>query len=178
MSYRFAAISPGLDLASFDCGEPHYNDWLTRSAERADQAGAARVYVLLAGHARVVGYFAICPTAVVRDTLPGSVRRNAPDPVPGYLIAKLALDRSLRGDAVAMWGTQLLVEALSRIVRAAEVSGGRVIVVDADNEGLVHWYTDHSFHQVRPGGLRLYMKVATARRQLIDSAAPDPPRSS
>lgn len=83
---------------------------------------------------------------------------------PGFLLAKLALDRSLQGDKDAMWGTQLVVGALRRIVEAANVSGGRVIIVDADNERLVPFYASHSFLPTRVHSLRLYMKVATARK--------------
>jgi hypothetical protein len=81
-------------------------------------------------------------------------------------VAKLALDKSMRGDKVNQWGWQLLRVALETIMDAAEVGGGQIIVVDADNPGLVDWYARHGF--VAPGGanLRLYMKVATARKYL------------
>jgi hypothetical protein len=66
------------------------------------------------------------------------------------------------------WGTQLVVDALRRIVAAADLSGGRVIVVDEDNEQLVLFRTAHSFLPTSSDPLRLYMKVATARRLLGD----------
>ncbi|MEJ7705944.1 MAG: hypothetical protein WKF82_00955 [Nocardioidaceae bacterium] len=110
-----------------------------------------------------MGYYAICPTSVVRAELPNSVTKSMPNPVPGFLLAKMALDRSLQGDKEAMWGAQLIVAALRRIVEAANVSGGRVIVVDTDNEGLLPFYSSHSFLPTKGHPLRLYMKVATAR---------------
>lgn len=115
---------------------------------------------------RVVGYYAIAPTGIGRATLPRSATGHSPDPVPGFLLAKLALDRTLQGDPDHKWGTQLVVDALRRILAAAHHSGGRVIVVDADNERLVPFYTAHSFLPARSNPLRLYMKVATARRLL------------
>ncbi len=78
----------------------------------------------------------------------------------------MALDSSLRGDRDARWGTQLLVEALRRIVEAARVDGGRVVIVDADNEGLLGFYQGHGFLPTGVDPLRLYMKVATARALL------------
>lgn len=166
MTPRIIPLGTGVDLGVFDCGQQDYNDWLVHSAGRAEQAGTAKVYLLMDEPARVLGYFAICPTAVARAGLPGAASRNAPDPVPGYLLAKLALDRSLQRDRTMQWGTQLVLGALRRIVGAAEVGGGRVIVVDADNEGLVSWYRRHSFLPTRGSDLRLYMKVATARSQI------------
>jgi hypothetical protein len=163
-------MAPGYELGAFDCGEDAYNRWLVNAAEAAVRAGTAGVYLLIEDadntDPRVLGYYAICPTAVVRDDLPKAVTRSGPDPVPGFLLAKMALDRSLRGDGEAMWGTQLLVAALRRIVQAADMSGGRVIVVDADNDGLLAFYRRHSFKPTGVDPLRLYMKVATARRVL------------
>lgn len=168
---RMGPDFPALDLTTFDCGVDAYNQWLTRSAAGAVKAGTAAVHLLVQdgtdkGTLRVMGYVAIAPTAVVRDDLPGSVARGMPTMIPGYLLAKMALDSSLRGNREARWGTQLLVEALRRIVDAATVSGGRVVVVDADNEGLLAFYRGHSFLPTGVDPLRLYMKVATARAVL------------
>lgn len=168
---RLGPESPALDLTTFDCGVDAYDQWLARSAAGAVKAGTAAVHLLVQhatddGALRVVGYVAIAPTAVVRDDLPGSVASGMPTLIPGYLLAKMALDSSLRGDRQARWGTQLLVEALRRIVDAATVGGGRVIVVDADDERLLGFYRGHSFLPTGVSPLRLYMKVATARSLL------------
>lgn len=48
-------------------------------------------------------------------------------------------------------------------MEAANVSGGHVIVVDADNEGLLSFYSSHSFLPTKGHPLRLYLKIATAR---------------
>lgn len=171
-TYRVTPLAPGYDLGAFDCGYPAYNDWLVRVAAQAEAAGTSRTHLLVQdnGESRVIGYFAICPTAVSRDSVPGGARSGGLDPVPGYLIAKLALDRDFQGDERNEWGTQLLVAALECIVRAADISGGRVIVVDADNGNLLPFYRDHDFLPTGRDPLRLYMKVATARAVLSDRA--------
>jgi hypothetical protein len=68
-----------------------------------------------------------------------------------------------QGDPAYKWGTQLVIDTLRRIVAAADVSGGRVIVVDANNQRLVPFSTAHSFLPTRSDPLRM---VATARRLL------------
>lgn len=165
--YRFAPFAADYDVDMFDCGDTNYNRWLREGADTAVRAGTAGVYVLLqdapAAPSRVVGYYAIAPTAVVRAELPRAAAGGGPDPVPGFLLAKVALDQSLQGSE-EKWGTQLILSALRRIVDAASVSGGRVIVVDADNEGLVPFYAGHSFLPTKADPLRMYMKVATARK--------------
>jgi hypothetical protein len=174
-SYRVVKLAPWFDLGAFDCGEPAYNEWLANDATRAVESGSAAVHLLVetptdggdqpAGD-RVVGYFAICPTLIVRDDAPKQVRRGLLRSAPGWLLAKLALDRSLRGDPERQWGRQLLREALLTVIAAAELGGGQVIVVDPDNAGLVDWYAANGFLSTGGPDLRMYMKVATARAYL------------
>ncbi|WP_153505902.1 GNAT family N-acetyltransferase [Cumulibacter manganitolerans] len=171
-TYRLAALDSTFDLARFDCGESAYNTWLTDTALRANESGSSAVYVLLeqAGHEReqVVGYFAICPTTVVRDAMPKPLQRGMLRATPGWLLAKLAINRSLREQRRG-WGRHLLREALEVIVDAAERGGGAVIVVDADNEGLISFYERNGFVSTGAGNLRMFLKLATARAYLRPS---------
>jgi len=167
--HYFTTFNDRFDLTAFDCGHEEYNRWLVRHAATAVRAGTAGVYLLIesvANRERVVGYHAIAPTSVVRQELPRTAVGSSPDPVPAFLIARLALDRTHHGDKTARWGTQLIVDALRRILAAASVSGGRVIVVDADNAGLVPFYRAHDFLPTQADRLRLCMKVSTARKAL------------
>jgi ribosomal protein S18 acetylase RimI-like enzyme len=168
-SYRLALLDEGFDLTEFDCGEPEYNTWLAKHARRAHELGSSRVYVLLEcdsdGNERVVGYFAICPTTVVRATMPKPLRRDMLSSAPGWLLAKLAVDKSVRGSEHQL-GRQLLREALETIADAAARGGGAVIVVDPDNEGLVGFYQRHGFKPTDGGDLRMFMKIATVRDTL------------
>lgn len=115
---------------------------------------------------RVVGYYAICPTMILRDDIPKPVQRGVLRQAPAWLFAKLALDKSLRGDHHHQWGTQLLRDALQTILASVDNSGGQIIVVDADNAGLVDWYSRRGFKNTGGSDLRLYMKVATAQKYL------------
>ena len=170
--YRTTPIAPGFNLEAFDCGEAAYNTWLSAKAENVHRAGNAAVHLLIEDatpptDGKVVGYYALAPTQIVRGETPSSVGRGGTDPTPGYLLAKMALDKSLRGDLVHQWGAQLLRQALFTILEAATAGGGRVIVVDADNEGPLPWYVRHGFRSTGvEGDLRLYMKVSTARKYL------------
>jgi predicted GNAT family N-acyltransferase len=169
--YRVTKLAPGFNLGAFDCGESAYNEWLVQHAVNAVQAGSSMVYLLLeqahpGAEERVVGYYAICPTLVVRDEMPRSLQRGVLRAAPAWLLAKLALDKSLRGHKEQQWGAQLLRQALEKIVASVDLGGGQIIVVDADNPGLTDWYTRHGFRSTGGQDLRLYMKVATARKYL------------
>jgi hypothetical protein len=168
--FRVTKLNPGFDLRAFVCGESAHNEWLVQHAVNAVQAGSSMVYLLLEqvhpGAERVVGYYAICPTVVVRDDMPKSLQRGVLRAAPAWLLAKLALDMSLRGDKDHQWGAQLLREALEKIVASVDLGGGQIIVVDADNPGLIGWYSRQGFKSTGGQDLRLYMKVATARKYL------------
>lgn len=170
-TYRIVKWAPGYDLGAFDCGELSYNDWLTRHAAASVRSGVCAVYLLLKeedGRALVVGYYAISPTQVVRDVAPAGMARGWPHVVPAWRLGKLALHVDLRQDKDAQWGRQLLREALKTLIRVADAGGGKVIVVDADNPGLVAFYTRNGFRSTgAKGDLSLYMKVSTARKALL-----------
>lgn len=151
------------ELAGFDCGVADLNEWLRGQALRAQGSDTARTYVWTAPDSkRVVAYYAIAPTQVLRD----EVSRNQSGGVtvvPAYLLARLALDRSLHGQGL---GGELLVDALDRIVQASASAAGRLIVVDAIDDAAAGFYSHHDFQPVKNNQRRLVMKIATAREAL------------
>jgi GNAT superfamily N-acetyltransferase len=106
----------------------------------------------------VVAYHATAPTQVGRIELPSRSRSGGYSRIPGYLIGRLALDRALHGQGL---GAQLLLDALERIVEAADRAGGRVIVVDAIDETAYRFYRHHGFQGIEESN-RLVMRLATA----------------
>lgn len=92
---------------------------------------------------------------------------------PGYLIGKLALDKTCQ----TRWrkqndhdplpqslGPDLLLAAIVKAVEAARIGGGQGIVIDADKEDLGPFYQRWGFIPADgPGQLRLYMKMSTPR---------------
>jgi GNAT superfamily N-acetyltransferase len=145
------------DLAAFDCGVPSLSEWLRRTALTA-QAKGVTVTDVWADAARVVAYYSVSPTAVVSDGLPRGATTGL-DVIPGYLLGRLALNRSLHGQGL---GERLLVHALERILRAADEGGGRLVMVDAIDDAAAEFYAYFGFRSI-PGTMRLFMKVATIR---------------
>lgn len=161
--WRSSALDESHDLAAFDCGVPGLTTWLTEHARRAQGSGTAMTYVWTRDHdTRVLAYYAITPHQLRREELPGSLAGGV-SVVPGYLLARLALDLSLHGQGL---GGELLHDALGRIVTAAGVAGGRLVVVDAISEQAAAFYQHFAFRPVRDNPLRLVMKIATARKAL------------
>ncbi len=91
--------------------------------------------------------------------------------IPGYLIVRLALDVSFHGHG---YGAHLLLDALDKVVRAAEIGGGRLIVVDAIDDEAYEFPEHFDFIPVKNRRGRLVMKMSTAASAL--RAAQDQPR--
>ena len=103
------------DVTSFSCGKPALDSWLRSRAHRNQETGDSRTFVL-SENGHVTAYDALSAASVARITLHGSLRRNAPDPVPLLLLGQLAVATTHRGMGL---GSRLLRDAL---IRAATVS--------------------------------------------------------
>jgi GNAT superfamily N-acetyltransferase len=160
--YLSAPLGPDHEVGAFQCGKQSLDDWLRGQARRAQEAGTARTYIWTKPDSPdVLAYYSIAPTQVTKVDVPRSLSGGC-STIPGYLLARLALDASLHGQGL---GAELLVDALGRIVEAAQAGGGRLIVVDALDEQAKAFYRRHDFIPVE-GTMRLYLKVATARTAL------------
>ncbi len=151
------------DLAQLDCGRDELDRWLLHEALRAQAAGIAHTTVWTRpDDPVVVAFYAIAPTQLMRADLPSRSFSAGYSMIPGYLIARLALNRALHGQRL---GTHLLLDALERIVVAATNAGGRLIAVDALDDAAHRFYRHHDFQPIQ-GSRRLVMKIATARAAL------------
>lgn len=160
--YTCVALGPDHEVGAFRCGKPPLDDWLRSQALRAQTARTARTYVWTqVDGPEVLAYYSIAPTQIARSEVTRSLAGGY-TVIPGYLLARLALDEHLHGQGL---GSELLVDALERIVEAARSGGGRLIVVDAIDDDAHAFYRRHDFVPIT-GSMRLYLKVATAEAAL------------
>lgn len=157
------ALAGGHDLDAFDCGHDALTDWLRRHARPATGQGTRTYLLVEEATGAVAGYFAVAPHLLERDDAPPRVGRGAPRRIPAILLAKLALRRDLHGHGL---GAELLAYALTTIVAAARSAGGRLIVVDAVDDGAAGFYRVHDFEPSPTDPYRLIMKLSTAARAL------------
>jgi ribosomal protein S18 acetylase RimI-like enzyme len=151
------------DLQGFDCGHDELNEWLRRHARHAVRQGT-RTYVLIQeGSLDVLGYFALAPHLLERAEVPPRIGRGAPHRIPAILLAKLALDIRLQGRGL---GRELLLRALSTIVDAARLAGGKLVVVDAIDDAAVAFYERHDFLAMPSNPSRLVQKLSTVAKAL------------
>jgi GNAT superfamily N-acetyltransferase len=166
-------LREGDRVAGFDCGVRALDDWLHARAWRSHMAGGSRVYVATTAddEDRVIAYYALCAGAARRAPLPGSVRRNMPDPVPVAVLARLAVDRRFQGAGLR---SALLADAVRRVHQAAAVVGMRALVVDAW-DGAESFYERLGFTAFPPGSGRFVAPLQHLAASIAKAASPPPP---
>lgn len=148
------------ELSSFDSGEPSLDDWLRRRALGNQTAGASRCFVTCRD-GRVVGYYALSTGAVQRLDASRRVGHGMPDPVPVALLGRFAIDVKEQGRGL---GANLLRDAITRTVEAAEIIGIRALLVHALHDQARQFYLHFGFEPspTNPLHLLLLMKDAKA----------------
>ena len=162
MNLRVVALDESHDLGSFTCGNDELDGWLRLHARNATGQGT-RTLVVVDGGDTIVGYFSVAPHVLDRGDAPKKLGRGAPRQIPAILLAKLALSADLHGQGL---GAELLVRALGTIIDAARAAGGKIVVVDAIDEGAAAFYRHHDFDALPNRPDRLVMKLSTAARAL------------
>lgn len=148
---------------AFDCGVPELNDYLRKFARQNSKSGLARTYVaVMPGESLVRGYYSLSSSAVACSSLPEAARKKLPRyPVPTILIGRLAVDNSMQGKGL---GQELLMDALSRIVRAAEVIGVHAIEVHAKDASARKFYAPYGFASLIDDKHHLYLSIAAVKK--------------
>lgn len=156
-------LGPSHELASFDSGSESLDRYLKRFAYTNNQAGSARTYVSLRGN-RVVGYYTLTPGSVAREEAPERVAHGlARHPIPVILLARLAVDKSEQGQGL---GKGLLRDALLRVVQAADLIGGRALLVHAKDERAKSFYESFGFEASPIDPFHLYLLLKDIKKTL------------
>lgn len=145
------------DVAAFSCGKAALDNWLkTRALSNQQKGFTAVIVVREAG--RVVGYYGLAPTAVIPAVMPRSIRTGQPpDPVPCLLLGQLATDTAYAGQGI---GSGLLKHALTRCVAAANLIGGRALLVNAIDEEAAAFWRRRGFLPSKDDALTLFRSMA------------------
>jgi len=157
------------DRESFNCGEEALNEYLCRYARKSHEQGGAKTFLAIddADNKTVLGFYSLSPASVDYARTPETVRRGlARHEVPGFRLARLAVDRRMQGQGL---GGQLLLAAGRRCLLAATEVGGVVLVIDAKNERAAGWYASYGAVPLLDAPLTLLLLLATIEAALKKS---------
>ena len=111
----------------------------------------------------------LAPTALLPSTRPRSIRTGQPpNPVPCLLLGQLATDRNWIGKGV---GTGLLKHALQRCVAAAQLVGGRAMIVNAVDIEAAEFWTRRGFIASKDDPLILFRSIADIAASIVSRPA-------
>jgi GNAT superfamily N-acetyltransferase len=154
------------EVGAFSCGKPALDNWLKTRAFANQRNGFAAVMVVHEKN-RVGGFYALAPTAILPASMPRSLRTGQPpNPVPCLLLGQLATDLKWAGRGV---GTALLADALRRSVRAADLVGGRALVVKAIDVEAAEFWRRRGFQPSRDDEMILFRALADIARAIREA---------
>ncbi|MCA5894315.1 GNAT family N-acetyltransferase [Isoptericola sp. NEAU-Y5] len=153
--------SAAIKLHPFDCGEPELNDCLARYASQSEKKDNVRTTLLLDEEAqRVAGYFSMRTFELSAADGESAMGRRLRYPVPAMLLARLAVDNDYKGQGVCKL---LLVDALQRLLAAADNVGFEIVVVHALHEDAACFYLKHGFRRFLDHDLSLFLTTKDLR---------------
>nr|WP_254208751.1 GNAT family N-acetyltransferase [Enterobacter hormaechei] len=144
-------------MGEFVSGEAVLDEWLKQRGLKNQALGAARTFVICkTGTKQVAGFYSLGTGSVNHTQATGNLRRNMPDPIPVIILARLAVDVSLRGNEL---GADLLHDAVLRCYRVAENIGVRAIMVHALTEEAKAFYIHHGFKASQTQERTLFLRL-------------------
>lgn len=155
------AIAKSHNRKGFDCGDAGMNMFLERFARQGHEQNAVKTFCAIADEQpdRVLGFYSLAPASLEHDRVPPAMTRGlARYTVPGFLLARLAVDTSVAGRGL---GGQLILAAALRCIRVTEEVGGVLMIIDAKNERAARWYASYGAEALKDRPLTLVVPLAT-----------------
>lgn len=153
------------DRGGFDCGVEPLNRYLQQIARQHIAKGISKTFVLVDEHAAapkpVLGFFTISLCQVLGQQVPAKWAKKLPEQIPAMRLGRLAVAQTQQG---AGYGKTLLVDALHRIARVADLAGGIGLFVDAKDEAAAAFYARFGFEPTPSEPLTLFMPTETIRQ--------------
>ncbi len=172
--FRIEAFDPDRHLREgFASGVEAVDNFLKRTANKLARADNLRLFVMTAANGAVIGFYALNAHAIDYAELPARYARTRPGHgfIPAAFIAMIGVDARHQGRG---YGGDLLVDALGRIVRAADSVGVAVALLDVLDDGDQRavgrrktLYESYGFIALPSRPLRLFLPIATVRQLLV-----------
>lgn len=144
----------------FSCGEPTLDGWLQQQAHKNEDRGASRTYVVSDGMT-VVSYYCLSAGGIARNHAPKRLQRNMPDPIPVMVLGRLVTDQRYQGRGI---GKAMLLDAILRVLQAADIVGVRAMLVNAISSSVEQFYLRNGFLASPVDPLMLCLPLETARQ--------------
>lgn len=162
------------DRTAFSCGVEQVDNYFQKTANKLARADNVRLYVMTDLDGSLIGFYSINAHSVHYEELPKKFERTRPSHgnIPAAYISIIGRDQKFRGSG---YGSDLLVDALRRIVQAADALGIAVVMLDVldcgDPKRVAHrkaLYEGFGFISLSSNPLRMFMPITTVRTLLTE----------
>ncbi|HEX8612848.1 MAG TPA: GNAT family N-acetyltransferase [Telluria sp.] len=164
MAIRVVPLETVHEVSEFNCGNNDLNVFLQTIARQHQRKFISKTYVLIDDDAPtvVMGFYTVAVRKMVaKDDLPPEMAKKIPTEVPGFSLARLAIQNELQGCG---HGEYMLFHALARAARVADEIGGYAVFVDAKDEAAATFYKKYGFIPFPDDPLTLCLKSADIPR--------------
>lgn len=151
---------------AFNSGEDSLNKYLQKQATQDIKRNLSAVYVLLEGQdSTVLGYYTLCSSSVLIDSIPHEVSKKLPryPLIPVTLLGRLAIDIKLQGQG---FGALLLTDALIRAGRLSNELGSMAVIVDSLNSKATDFYEKFGFQKFIDKTNKLFLPMSVIKQLL------------
>lgn len=164
--------------ATFSYGVEQVDNYFKKTANKLRNADIVRLMVMTKGGNEVIGFYALNAHAVRFEELPKKYARTRPShgSITAAYISMIGRDEQYRGSS---YGGDLLVDALRRIVAAADQIGISVVLLDVLDCGDPQktarrkaLYESYGFQELASVPLRMFLPIAIAA-QLVGETSTD-----
>jgi GNAT superfamily N-acetyltransferase len=146
-------------FADFVCAEASLERWLKQRALSNEGKGASRTFVVC-HEAQVVGYYCLSAGSVLHESVPGSLKRNMPEPIPVILVGRLAVHSRWQGKGI---GSGLLKDAVLRAINVSKEIGARALLCHAISQNAKHFYEHYGFVESPIDAMMMMLDLASLR---------------
>lgn len=160
------------DRAAFSCGVEQVDNFFKRTANKLAAADNLRVFVMTRGAGDIVGFYALNAHAVDYQNQPPKYARTRPGhgSIPAAYLSMIGVDTRYAGKGC---GGDVLVDALTRIAKAADNIGIAAVMLDILDDGNAELiarrkvlYEGYGFTALPSNPLRLFLPIGTVRALL------------
>ena len=116
----------------------------------------------------ILGFYTLSMASVSADSIASVLREKMPKyPLPVALVGRLAVDQRAQGRRL---GEVILLDALKRVLDAANVVGCLGVIVDAKDEGAERFYAKYDFETISADAWphRMFVSTVTLRTTFAD----------
>ena len=164
MATRVVPLETSHQVNKFDCENADLNFFLQATAGQHQRKFLSKTYVLIDDDAptEVLGFYTLAVRRMISKLeLPPAMAKRLPRDIPGLSLARLAVDRNVKGQGL---GEYLLFDGMHRARRVATEIGGFAIFVDAKDDTAAAFYRRYGFTSFPDNPLILLMPFADMPR--------------